>query len=518
MRARVVAGNVGQLVRFLSYAFLVPIVVAFLFESQRPGSTIAGVFVPTSAFVFLVAFLVALVLAFFLEAFARAGDLRDHEAFVTVGASWVLISALGAIPYVLSGVLANPLDAFFESLSGFTTVGATVLPAASTLGGLDWTDLYPESILFWRSFSQWLGGMGVIVLAVAVLPRLVATGASLVRAEGATAERVRPTVVKTARAFWGIYLLLTAAGAASLFLVLSIEKGLSPPRAAYDAVVHAMTSIATGGFTPSAGSVAALQSGAAEAVILVLMLLGGIGFAAHFHLLRGNPRRWIGDREIRFFLGMLATGFAITFAMLFARGTDAAWQAFGGNVFDAARHVAFTVVSLQTTTGFASTNHDLLPDGARLILVPLMLAGGCLGSTAGGIKTLRILVLLQAIRYEIYQTIHPRGRAPMRVKDVVIDDPTLRSILAFLAAFLAAYVVSVVLLSLLGFDVMAALSAPAATLAGVGPAMGSVVGGPDFTYATIHPLAKVVLSFNMLLGRLEIFAVLLLFTPSTYRA
>lgn len=522
MRGRIVLGNIGSLLRFFSYMLVMPLIVAFVYEQDGPGFAFQGVFIPQGVFLFLIVLLVSLLVAFMLETFAEPGDFREFEGFVIVGFSWLLITALGSLPFILSGTLSNPLDAFFESMSGFTTTGATVLPATASLGGQDWPAVFPPSVLFWRSFIQWLGGMGIIVLAVAVLPRLLETGAVLVRAElSGGAARLKPKITQTARIYWGVYLTLTLLGVGALFAIFFATEGLGMADAAYAAFVHAFSAISTGGFTPSATSVALFDSVLVEAVLILLMLVGAVNFSAHYYLLRGEVRRWTRDPEIRLFLLMFLVGFGLTAVLLFFRASEEAWNAMdptgGHSLLQLARHALFQAASVQSTTGYASTNFDLWPVAVKVLFILMVLTGGCVGSTAGGVKQLRILILVSMVRREVHRIIYPRSVVPVRLKDVVVEDATIRTIVAFFFAFLAVYVASVVGLSLLGFDLLAAISSPAAAITSFGPAMGAGVGGPDFTFAGIHPLAKVILIGDMWLGRLEIFAVLLLFTPSTYR-
>jgi trk system potassium uptake protein len=512
MHFRSVLGNLGTIIRLFSFSLLLPIIPAVVYESGGPGFDVAEYFVPQNAALFGALFLLTLALGVLLEVAMGKEDFRDAEAFLLVGLGYLVVAALGALPYLFSGVIPNPLDAYFESMSGITTVGATVMSYP--------LEVHPPSILFWRSLTQWLGGMGFIVLGVALLPRLLEGGGALLRAEfSGGSVRLRPKLAETARSLWGIYIIFTAAGVAVVALLLHLG-GMAPSLAIFEAVNHVFTSIATAGFSTRTSSLAGLQNPAVELVLSVLMLAGATSFVLHYRAIHGGGlKSYLQEEEFKF-LGVLILGTTVVIAaIVFLVGTPEAWATMGGapDPLQALRHSLVTVVSAVTTSGFATTDFDAWPDAARILILLLMLTGGMAGSTAGGVKVFRVLVLMKLLRREALRIVRPRAVLSVRMRGEVVDEGTLHTISAFFFAYITVLLVSSIVLTFTGLDMVAAFAASAATVSTFGPGLGAVVGGPDFSYALVHPVAKVVLVFNMWFGRLEIFAALLLLLPSTYR-
>ncbi len=421
-------------------------------------------------------------------------ELGIREAFAVVSLSWVIATAVGALPYVLTDAVFSYTDAFFETMSGFTTTGATVIKDVEAAS---------RGLLLWRSLTHWLGGMGIIVLSLAVLPFLGVGGMELYKAEvpGPTPEKLTPRVQQTALYLWGVYVFLTAFE--TLMLMLG---GMS----LFDAVNHSFSTVATGGFSTKNASVAYFNSPAIEWVITFFMFASGINFSMHFLILTGKWRKAARDEELRLYMQTVLISSLLIAGML----------AFGGyySVGSSLRNAAFHVASLITTTGFVSANYDLWPYFTRFLLLLLMFLGGCAGSTGGGIKVMRILVLVRQIRAEIRNTLHPRAVLHTRVNGTVISRQALSSITAFFMLYIVIFILSSLAVAAFGhekLDVLTSLSGVVACLSNVGPGLNAL--GPVENYAWLPDGVKWIFCFCMLAGRLELYAVILLFFPSTWK-
>ncbi len=417
--------------------------------------------------------------------------ISNREGILLVILTWVAAGLVGALPFYFSAHFGNFTDAFFESISGFTTTGATILEDIEAL---------PRSLLLWRSLTHWIGGMGIILLGIAILPLIGTGGMELYRAEfsGARSERLTPRIAETALALWKLYFFFTLAE----FLILW-GVGMD----AFEAICHAFSTMATGGFSTRNGSIEAFASPIIEYVIIFFMLVAGINFTQHYRLLmERRPRAFFTDYEIRFYFGLLAAATAaITFTL--------SWSV--PDFFEASRIALFQVVSIMTTTGFSSANFELWGPFAQLLLLALMFAGGCTGSTAGGMKVARIFLLFRVVAREFRRIVERRGVFAIRFNQEAVSESTIQSLLnlvyiAFLINFAACMA-----LTALGVDVFTAISAVAASMFNIGPGLGSV--GPSETYGHLPHLAKWVLSFCMLAGRLEYYTLLVLFTGAFWR-
>jgi trk system potassium uptake protein len=417
---------------------------------------------------------------------------RPRDGFFAVTAVWVLAAAVGALPFLVHGTFASPSDAFFESMSGFTTTGATML--------LD-IEAEPRSILLWRSLSQWLGGVGIIVLVVAIAP---ATGLASQRfffaeTSGPTAERLTPRIADTAKIIWGIYLALTAAG-----FVAYLAAGMP----AFDAVNHILTTLATGGYSTRTASIAAFDSVAIEAVAIVLMVMAGVNFAFYWRALRGDANLFPQLAEIRAYLVILALAMLAVAASLVASGDIDGFP-------EALRASSFTVASVMTTTGYTTSDFDLWNDFARVGLLALMFVGGCAGSTAGGLKVIRVVLLGKSAAQEVRQQLQPKAVQVLRVRGRIYSEQVRRNVLGFFYIYVLVAVGGTLVMAALGLDLVTAGSSVAATLNVVGPGLGEV--GSAESYAAVPEGGRWVLSGLMLLGRLEIFTVLVLLAPAFWR-
>jgi trk system potassium uptake protein TrkH len=436
---------------------------------------------------------------------AREADYEElgvREALAVVGLSWVIATAVGALPYVLTDVLPTYTDAFFETMSGFTTTGATVMIDIESA---------PRGLLFWRGMTQWLGGMGIIVLSLAILPFLGVGGVELYKLEapGPMPEKLTPRMQQTALFLWGIYVLLTAVE--TVFLMFG---GMS----FFDALSHSFTTIATGGFSPRGASIAYYRSPYIEWVVTFFMFLGGVNFSLHFLFLTGFLRvshhnwRKIGwDDEFRFYLAFVLGSIVLIVIALVFLGS---YSGLG----HATRAAAFQVVSLVTTTGFASEDYALWPYFAQFLILLLMFVGGCAGSTSGGLKMVRLLALVRTVRGEIWNLLHPRAILRTKLNGKVISQVSLNSMTAFFMLYVWVLFAACLVVTALGgerLDVLTTLSGVLASLSNVGPSLGSL--GPTENYAWLPDSVKWIFSFCMLAGRLELYAVILLFFPSTWR-
>jgi trk system potassium uptake protein len=443
---------------------------------------------------FLVATAVVLILGLLGRGITRLSrDLSIREGYAVVAFAWVAVGLAGAIPYLVAGVVESPVHALFESVSGFTTTGATVFGDIEAL---------PRGILFWRALTQWLGGMGIIVLGIAILPFLGVGGMQLFRAEvpGPTPERLQPRIAQTAKLLWYVYAGLTAAQV-GLFLL----GGLS----VFDAVTHAFTTLSTGGFSSRNESMAAFDSAFIHYVTIVFMFAAGISFALHYRALTSRGRGYLGDAELRFFATVLGVATVVVTALVLV---DSGAERGLERVF---RDALFQVTSIGTTTGYVNHDYGLWPGGAQLILLGLMFMGGMAGSTAGGAKAIRLHLLFRHGLAEMKKSLHPRAVVATRAGRQVIRDDILLNVLAFLLLFFSLFAVGVAVLAILGHDLPTAVGASAASIGNIGPGLGGV--GAVEHYGWMDPASHCVLMFLMLVGRLEIFTILLLFHPDMWK-
>ena len=422
----------------------------------------------------------------------KAGDMGPREAFAAVGLSWFLVSAIGGLPFWLHGTLPTYTDAFFEAASGFTTTGASVLIDIQSV---------PRGILFWRSLTHWLGGMGIIVLGLAILPMLGVGGMQLYKAEvpGPVPEKLTPRIQHTALLLWGVYVLLSALETGLLFL-----GGMN----IFEALTHTFGTMATGGFSPLNGSIGQYGNAYFDWVIILFMFLAGANFTLHFKILKGDIGAWWRDEEFRFYTSLVVGGVLSVAAFLLLSGN---YDTF----LDALRFGAFQVVSTITTTGYVTADYEMWPFYVQTLLLVFMFVGGCAGSTGGGIKNVRILMLFKEIYAELMRLLHPKAVAYTRLNDQVVSREVVSSILVFFSIYIVVFTVGTIIMAGLGVDVLTAISGVAATLNNIGPGLGSV--GPTENYASIPMAGKWVLSVCMVMGRLELDEVLLLFMPATWR-
>ena len=425
----------------------------------------------------------------------RPGDglrVTKREGYLIVALGWVSMVLAGMLPYLFSTTIANPIDAFFETMSGMTTTGASVITEIEEM---------PRGILFWRSMTQWIGGMGIIVLTVAIFPLLGMGGIELFVAEapGPTSDKIHPRIQETAKRLWLIYVGLTAA----LTLILYLE-GMT----FYDAINHALTTLSTGGFSTKNASIAHFASPAIQYSIIVFMLLAGTNFTVLYFAFKARWRKVLQFDEFKMYLIVLVALVAII-TIGVRMNSDKAFE-------PAFREAAFQVVSLVTTTGFVSADYTAYADWVTMVVFIMLFLGGSAGSTSGGIKLIRHLIFLKNCIREFKLILHPRAVISLKLNGQVVQPRVITHILVFLLVYLFFFVLGSVLLSALGMDFPTAIGAAATSLGNVGPGIGNV--GPLDNFAHLPQNAKLILAFLMLVGRLELFTILLLFTPYFWKS
>ena len=421
----------------------------------------------------------------------REQNLRAREGFLVVALSWVLLSAFGALPFVISGLIPNYIDAFFEAVSGFTTTGATVL---GNFEGL------PRGVMFWRSFTHWIGGMGVLVLTLALLPQMTGRSSHLVRAEspGPSLSKIVPKMGDTAKILYLIYGVLTVIELAALIIA-----GMSP----YDAAIHAMGTAGTGGFSNYGSSIGAFDSAVIDAIITFFMVLFGINFALFYRVLVGGWRDALRSEELRWYLALFAGSTLFVSLMILPQY---------GTFLNALRYGSFQVATIMSTTGYATADFNLWPQAVKALIVVLMFIGSCAGSTAGGIKVIRVGILCKLGRREVRRTFQPRKVQVVRFEGKGVEENRLTQVSVFFFVYVLLVLVGMFLVSLEGlYDLETNFTAVLTCISNVGPGLGHV--GPVENFSGYGPFAKVVLSLLMLAGRLELFPILVLFHPSAWR-
>ncbi|MFC7165413.1 TrkH family potassium uptake protein [Halospeciosus flavus] len=496
----------GRVVKWLSVPMLFPLVLALYYG--RGLRT------------FLVAIAVALVVGWSLERLHDdpAEALGTREGFLMVALTWLLVSVVGAVPYVVEGAITTygatstlrlPVNALFESMSGFTTTGSTVMGSISF-------ENHSRALMMWRQETQWLGGMGIVVLAVAILPELSVGGAQLMDAEapGPGIQKLTPRIAETARALWGMYLGLTALEIVGLYGFHL--AGMAPNMDLYNAVAHGFTTMPTGGFSPEARSIEAFTA-VVQWFIIPFMIAAGMNFALFWHLWNRDFEIVLDDVELRGYLGAMGVLTALVAGLLF---TTPGFDSLTGALEPSLRHAAFQVVSIVTTTGYASMDFNLWGQHAKYVLLFAMFIGGSAGSTGGSIKVVRWVVILKSLKRELFTTVHPEAVSPIRLGKQTVDERAVRGIYAFTLLYLVIFAfgtLAIVVIGVPGKDLSAfeATSAVAATLGNVGPGVGLV--GPMNSFLPFPRVSKLLMVFFMWVGRLEIFPVLVLLTRAYWQ-
>ncbi len=458
---------------------LIPVIVGLIYHEQ------------TSVRAFLITICAAAATGGLLLLIKPASSaIYAREGFAITGISWIMLSLFGCLPFVISGQIPNPVDAFFETVSGFTTTGASIL---TDIEALD------QSMLFWRSFTHWIGGMGILVFGMIIIPLGGKRSMHLLRAEspGPSSGKLVPHMRDTAGILYGIYMAMSA-----LMLVLLLAGGMP----LYDCFINVFGTAGTGGFSNHGASIGYYDSEYFEVVIGVFMLLFGVNFNLYFLMLMKRVRVALSSEELHWYFGFVAFS-VITIA--------ANINSLYGSLHQAVRHSFFAVSSVITTTGFGTMDFDTWPQYSRTLLVFLMFVGACAGSTGGGLKVSRVILLQRTVKRGMRRMIHSRSVGSVRFEGRIMEEDTINACLVYLAVYCMVSVASVILVSLNGFSFETNVTGVIACINNIGPGLGMV--GPAGNYASFSMLSKLVLSFDMLAGRLELFPVLLLFYPSTWK-
>ena len=472
----------AALIFIVSLFMLVPLGIAV----NNHNTVVIQAFLET----ILPAIALCLIIYFVTRPFRRR-YLRSKEGFLMVTLSWIVASAVGALPFFLSGEIPAYTDAYFETMSGFTTTGASILTDIEAMS---------PALLFWRSLTHWLGGMGIVVLTVAILPILGVGGAQLMRAEspGPTLEKITPKVAETAKILWLIYLGLTV-----IETVLLMFGGMN----LFDALTHTFGTLATGGFSPKAASVGYYNSAYIDIVITVFMVAAGLNFGLYFRALQGRFRDLIRNTEFVAYLSIFAiTTFAIAVSI-----NKVVYPSFAQSL----RYAGFQSATIITTTGYATADFDLWPEFAKYVLFFLMFVGGCSGSTGGGIKVIRIVTLFKQAVTEMKYLLRHNGVHQVRINGEPVKKDFVYTVLGFFFLYILCLLVTTGVISLGGYDLVTSFSSALVTVGNIGPGFAKV--GPAMNYAFYEPYIKWVLSLAMLIGRLEVYTVLILLVPSFWR-
>lgn len=481
MRWRYIAHVVGVLILFLGVSMLLPLICGLYYGD--------GSVAPLSEAMAVSLILGALLFFTFRISETEYISPREGMAIVTLG--WTAAGLAGALPFYLGGVFETFADALFESVSGFTTTGSSVLSDIEAV---------PEGLLFWRSMIQWLGGMGIIVLSLAILPFLGVGGMQLYKAEvpSPVPDKLKPRLTETALILWKVYVLISLAE-----VLMLLFGGMN----LFDALCHTFTTMPTGGFSTKNVSVAHYDSAYFDYVILVFMVLAGINFSLHYQVLRGKPLAFWKDPECRFFLIVVAVLSLIV-----------GWDLYGrvyASIGEAIRYGAFQIVSIVTTTGFATADYEQWPGLSQVVIFLCMFMGASAGSTGGGMKCVRILLCFKYCYRELFALIHPRAVMSIKLGGKSVSDEIMQSIIGFLALYTGLFALCSILLAATGVDFVTAFTAVGSSIGNIGPGFGYV--GPAENYSQIPYLGKWVLIWCMLLGRLEIYTVIIMFIPEFWR-
>ena len=479
MNRKMIFHTLGRLLQIEAGLLMLPLIVSLIYKES-------------CALAFLITALVSLALGFLLVLLFKPKDtaIYAREGFVITAFAWILMSMVGALPFVISGEIPNYVNALFETISGFTTTGASILTDVESLS---------RGILFWRSFTHWIGGMGILVLIMAIFPTESGRTIHIMRAEmsGPEVGKIVPKISKTAKILYVMYISLT------LLEVVFLLAGGMP---LYDSIIHAVGTAGTGGFGIKGDSIGS-YSPYLQWVITVFMLLFGVNFSMYYLILTGKVVQFLKNRELWFYMGIvIVAGTAVTINVLPLFDT----------VSDAIRTSAFQVASILTTTGFSSTDFNAWPYFSKTILLILMFLGGCAGSTAGGFKLSRILMLGKLVKRNLNKMIHPRSVKVVKAEGRKVDDETLDNVSSYLALFVATFLIIFILIAALEpVDFETSFSASIACLNNIGPGFGLV--GPASNFAAFSVPSKLILSVAMLMGRLELLPVILAFYPKTWK-
>ncbi len=478
MRINYITNALGLILFYFGFIILTPIIVALIYQDF------------SSIIPFVIASAISLSASLLLRKIftppENYNDLKGREGLFIVALTWTCVSLISAVPNLFFGL--SPINALFEAISGITTTGATILTDFSA---------YPKAFFFWRSLSQWIGGMGVIVLFIAILPQLAVAGRQMFFAEapGPTEEKITPRVRSTAKALWSIYILLTL-----VEILLLIFFGMDT----FDAFCNSFSTMAAGGFSPNPASIMGYNNKVVETVIIVFMFLSGVNFALQYKVIStGNFKLFPKNSEFKFYFGIVfISAILLAFMILFLNGYS---------VLDSIRHGFFQIISITTTTGFASQDFDAWDTRAKVIIFAMMFIGGCAGSTGGGIKVVRILLGFKYMARELVQILHPKAILQIKFDRTAVPHDVLKQILGFLFFYFTLLAFSSIVVSIIENNAVIGFTGTAATLGNVGPSFG--VLGPMGNYNDLNIVTKLIFCLNMLVGRLELIPFLVMLNP-----
>ncbi len=474
----------SALIAFIGVCLIIPMALSILHHHDGEGLRL---FIISSSSIIVGLFLFKILKP-------ESKELTHKDGFFIVACGWTIFSFIGALPFYFSKYFQSFADAFFESASGFTTTGSTILTNIEAVA---------PSLLFWRSIIQWLGGMGIIVLSIAILPFLEIGGMQLYQAEvpGPTKDKLTPRIEDTAKLLWIVYFLFTLAE-----VILLMLGGMS----LYDAVCHAFTTMATGGFSTKNASIAAYNSPYIDYVITFFMFSAGINFSLHYQLIfQKNFKCFLKNTEVKFYflINLIAT-IILTISLYINKNYH--------TIIDSFRYAVFQAVSIVTTTGYGTADYEKWSYLCQFLLILLMLIGGCAGSTGGGIKHIRIYVYLKYTWNQIFKIIHPNAVKNLKIEGKIVEERVISSILSFIALYFLIFTISsILLLAFGGQDIVTSLSAIIATLSNIGPGLGNV--GPVDNFSGFTAFGKIILSFCMIIGRLEFYTILVIFAPDFWK-
>ena len=489
MRIKSLLNILGALLIILGLMMLLPLVISWSYNEQTYKA-------------FFHSLMICIVLGTPLWFFTRnTKTLTNRDGFAIVTFSWIITAIASALPFYLSGSIPNITDAFFESMSGVTTTGASILGNRDTMPHLiNGIESLPNGILFWRSFIQWIGGMGVVVFYIAILPLLGVGGVQLFKAEvpGPVADKIKPRVRETAKFLWIVYVGITLAQIITLILV-----GMPT----FDSICHSLTTMPTGGFSIKNQSIGYYQSSIIHYVIIFFMFIAGINFTLHFKAFNNDFKSYFRDKEFLVYSTITILVTLIIFFSISNYGKSLSHINF--------RNSFFNTISILTTTGFGTADYELWPVFIQAILLTLMLIGGMGGSTAGGMKVIRCMLLVKYAALETRRMLHSRALIPVRIGKQLIKEDVVRNTLGFFLFFMSSFILAIIVLSAMDMNLESAIGAAASAMGNIGPGLGSF--GPTDNYSLLSKPGKWVLTFCMLLGRLEIFTVMVLFSRTFWK-
>ncbi len=489
MNIKTILNILSGLAALLGLSIVIPLIVAWAYGEGQVAGFAKSIFL-------------VLIFSFPIWLFTRKSRrLTNKDGFFIVAFAWLLTAFIGALPFYFTGSIPNFTDAFFESMSGVTTTGATIIGNINTLPNLpDGIESLSHGILLWRSFIQWIGGMGIIVFYIAILPLLGIGGVQMFKAEvpGPVSDKIRPRVRETAKILWMVYLGFTAA---EVFLL-----GISG-MPWFDAVCHSFTTMPTGGFSLKNTSIGYYDSSVIHYIIILFMFLAGVNFSLHFRAITGDIKAYFRDREFLYYIGIALFATLIIFISISYNSGQASHTNFRDSLFQS--------VSILTTTGFGTADYETWAYLAQILLFIMMFVGAMGGSTGGGMKLIRVYVILRYVVTETRRLLHARAIIPIRIGNRTISEDVIRNTLGFFLFYVAIFCLTAVLLTTMQLDIQSAIGAAASALGNIGPALGQF--GPTDNYALLPAAGKWLLAFVMMLGRLEIFTIMVIFSRTFWK-